>query len=261
MPQPAFTTHRSSYLQTKTSAKLFRVVLLIVLASTATAQVATPPLSDPSNIVNFFNTHSAGWLGFMQTYADRLFYLLAGIDLLWTSISLALQGLDLQAWIAGFMRKVLTIGIFLAILQKGPVWMNDIISSFTQLGTTAGGIGAPTPTAILADGLTLGAKLLAVSGAKGMLLDLPSAIGFLAAAAFMVIAFAIMCTQFVKAQIDTYLSLRAAFIFLGFGGSRWTAPYTERYIALCIAAGVRLMVIELFLGFGHYFASNCGCPK
>ena len=48
----------------------------------------------------------------------------------------------------------------------------------------------------------------------------------------------------------------AGFIFLGFGGSRWTAPYVERYIALAVAVGVKIMVLYLLIGGGIAITSG-----
>jgi len=39
-------------------------------------------------------------------------------------------------------------------------------------------------------------------------------------------------------------------IFVGFGGSRWTAPYVERYIGLGVAIGVKIMLLYLLIGSG-----------
>jgi type IV secretion system protein TrbL len=50
--------------------------------------------------------------------------------------------------------------------------------------------------------------------------------------------------------------MSAGYIFLGFGGSRWTAPYFERYISLAVSTGVRLMLIYLMLGVFRTVSNN-----
>src|SRR5580693_526618 len=42
----------------------------------------------------------------------------------------------------------------------------------------------------------------------------------------------------------------AGFIFLGFGGSRWTAPYAELYIGLAVSNSVKILVIYLLISVG-----------
>jgi type IV secretion system protein TrbL len=45
-------------------------------------------------------------------------------------------------------------------------------------------------------------------------------------------------------------------IFLGFGASRWTVPYTERYISLVVSTGVRLMVLYMIIGLGQTLSNT-----
>jgi type IV secretion system protein TrbL len=69
-----------------------------------------------------------------------------------------------------------------------------------------------------------------------------------------VLAFTGITIQFVVAMVESYIVVAAGFIFLGFGGSRWTAPYTERYIGLAVSVGVKIMMIYLLIGTGMNFA-------
>ena len=58
------------------------------------------------------------------------------------------------------------------------------------------------------------------------------------------------------ALVESYVVVGAGFIFLGFGGSRWTAPYVERYIALAVAVGVKLMVLYMLIGAGMTLSAS-----
>jgi type IV secretion system protein TrbL len=84
--------------------------------------------------------------------------------------------------------------------------------------------------------------------------DLLTGAMFGLAALLIILAYFIVCVHFMMALIEMWTSLRAAFLFVGFSGSRWTEPYAERYITLLISTGLRLMILELFVGFGHQFA-------
>src|SRR5262249_1300730 len=48
----------------------------------------------------------------------------------------------------------------------------------------------------------------------------------------------------------------AGYIFLGFGASRWTAPYVERYIGLAVSVGVKIMCLYLLIGLGMGFSNG-----
>jgi type IV secretion system protein TrbL len=65
-----------------------------------------------------------------------------------------------------------------------------------------------------------------------------------------VLAFTGITIQFVVAMVESYIIVAAGFIFLGFGGSRWTLPYAERYIGLAVSVGVKIMMIYLLVGTG-----------
>jgi type IV secretion system protein TrbL len=64
------------------------------------------------------------------------------------------------------------------------------------------------------------------------------------------LAFLVITVQFVVAIVESYLVVSAGFIFLGLGGSRWTAPYVERYIGLAVSVGIKIMILYLLIGSG-----------
>ena len=70
------------------------------------------------------------------------------------------------------------------------------------------------------------------------------------------LAFLGLSIQFVVATVESYLVIGAGFLFLGFGGSRWTAPYVERYIAYAVSTGVKIMLIYLLIGAGYIVSGS-----
>jgi TrbL/VirB6 plasmid conjugal transfer protein len=74
------------------------------------------------------------------------------------------------------------------------------------------------------------------------------------AAIIIVLSYAIITLQFTVAMVESYIVVTAGFIFVGFGGSRWTVPYTERYIGLAVSTGVKIMLLYLLIGAGLNFA-------
>ena len=62
------------------------------------------------------------------------------------------------------------------------------------------------------------------------------------------IAYLAIAIQFVVAMVESYLVIGAGVIFLGFGGSRWTAAYVERYIAYAVSVGMKILVLYLLGG-------------
>ncbi len=219
----------------------------------------------PSDLLNGYYAASTSWISLLQSTAQTLFWALAAIDLTWTCITLVLQHSELQPWMAGFIRKILTIGFFATLLQNGVTWTTDIVNFFINLGSTAGGrsVAQLSASQIMGNGVELAGKMLAgaasaasntntspigllIGGVGSFAPTIILAIG----SVIIMLAFVMIALHFVMAMVEAYVVVGAGYIFLGFGGSRWTVPYTEKYMGMVIAAGVRIMVLELVIGMG-----------
>jgi type IV secretion system protein TrbL len=190
------------------------------------------------------------WLTTAATYANRLFGLLALIEFAWTAAILVLERTDLQGWTAALIRKMMFIGAFFALLNFGPDWIPRIINSFQLIGQSASGLGSLAPTDVLVQGLNIAGNLLSGAANSGWMGNFGTALSLVFAALLAFLAFLGLTVQLVVTLVESYLVVGAGFIFLGFGGSRWTAPYVERYISLAVSTGVKVMVLYLLLGAG-----------
>jgi type IV secretion system protein TrbL len=224
----------------------------------------------PTTIITTFQNATAGWLTAMTPIATSLFWALAGIDFTWTCISLVLQHDDLKSWMGGFIRKILTIGFFAALLTNGATWIADIVNFFISIGGTVGGtnIANLNASSIMGTGIVIAGDML--TGGKGApstgasimsLFTNPVgniAIGLLMVlgAFLIVVCYVIIALHFVMAMVEAYITIGAGYIFLGFGGSRWTVPYTEKYLGMVVSAGVRIMVLEMMIGLGKPLAAT-----
>ena len=243
-------------------AVLFGAAFLL-LSLSASAQTGNPLDSGQPNMVfKAYQTASNQWVSVAQNAAQTLFGLLALIDFAWTASILALEGHDLNTYMAKIIRKLMTISVFALILSQGQYWMGAIIGSFVKLGqqtAQAAGSTAVTPGQIMADGFDLAAKTLAwaISGASTISITaiapfFPALFGLFIALAIL-IAYGIVVVNFIVTSIEALVVVGAGYIFLGFGGSQWTRSYMERYIALAVSIGARLMVLYMVVGLGHTF--------
>jgi len=196
------------------------------------------------------------WFAAVQGPAQTLFGLLAVIEFAWSAAVLALERTDLQSWTAGLLRKIMWIGAFYALLVFGPTWIPAIIDSFTQLGQQASGTGPLQPGDVFQRGLNLGGALLGSASDAGFLANPGTALAMVFAAILSFVAFCFISIQLVAALVESYIVVAAAFVFLGFGGSRWSAPYVEKYIALTVGVGVKIMILYLLVGVGMAISSN-----
>jgi len=213
-------------------------------------------VSPPTQFLQTFQQMRGQWFAAVQGPAQTLFGLLAIIEFAWSAAVLALERTDLQSWTAGLIRKLMWIGAFYALLVFGPTWIPAIVDSFTQLGQQASGLGPLQPGDVFQRGLNLGGALLGSASDAGFLSNFGTAMAMVFAAITSFVAFCFISIQLVAALVESYIVVAAAFFFLGFGGSRWSAPYVEKYIALAVGVGVKIMILFLLVGVGMALSAN-----
>jgi len=250
------------------------VLSALVIATGALAYgQSTAPQSGPSDLLDVYKNATTTWVSTTFGYANKLFGLLAFIDFTWAMIVLFLEGQELQGWIAGFLKKFMTISFFYALLINQSTWFPAIVNSFVQIGQQAGGVsGYLNPSDILWTGVQISGAILAAcipnaaagstagtvlgiiipgAGAALTAASLIPALVALFCALLIFLAYVVITLTFIMATVESYVVMSAGLIFLGFGASRWTVPYTERYISLVVSTGVRLMVLYMIVGLGQ----------
>jgi len=255
------------------------VLSALVIATGAFAYGQTPaPQSGPSDLLDVYKNATTTWVSTAFGYANKLFGSLAVIDFTWAMIVLFLERHELEGWIAGFLKKLMTISFFYALLINQSTWFPAIINSFVQIGQQAGGVsGYMNPSSILWTGVQISGAILAAclpsasasstpGGVLGVLVpgagaaltaaSLIPALVALFCALLIFLAYVVITLTFIMATVESYVVMSAGLIFLGFGASRWTVPYTERYISLVVSTGVRLMVLYMIIGLGQTLSNT-----
>ncbi|HEX4227732.1 MAG TPA: type IV secretion system protein [Bryobacteraceae bacterium] len=69
-------------------------------------------------------------------------------------------------------------------------------------------------------------------------------------ALLIMISYIVITIHFIVTMVESYLVVSVGFIFLGFGGSRWTVPYTERYIGLAVSIGIKIVLLYCLISAG-----------
>src|ERR1051326_5510249 len=127
-----------------------------VLVGTALAQQG--PLNSPSQIIQQYQQAQNNWLSAVFPAAQRLFFLLAVLEVTWTLTLVVLERADFHSLASTLVRKIMWIGIFYALLMSpfvsfggsGPTfWIRSIIDSFGILGRHAAGTANLSPSGVL----------------------------------------------------------------------------------------------------------------
>jgi type IV secretion system protein TrbL len=219
-------------------------------APSASAQISS---NNPSQILQQYRNFRITWITNIWPYANTLFALLATIEFAWSAAVMALEKSDLQSWTSALIRKIMWLGAFYALLLYGRQWIPAIIDSFSQLGGAAAGISGNqglAPTDVFMTGLNIAGALMGAASTSAFFTNPATSIAVMIAAALVVLGFTAITIQYIVAIVESYLVVSAGVIFLGFGGSRWTTPYVERYIGLGVSTGVKIMILYMLIAAG-----------
>lgn len=247
-------------IRTTTPARLVRCAIALAIALSAipvmVAQAPPPFVSNnPSQILSAFQAARGSWIASVSSYANALFGALAVIEFAWSAAVMVLEKADLQSWTSALVRKIMWIGGFYMLLINGTTWIPFIIDSFTKIGQTSSGVVSISPSAVFAQGLAVAGALSNGFSVAGFLTQPAVIFSLIVAAVIVVVSYAMITIQFLVAIVESYIVVAAGFVFLGFGGSRWTAPYAERYIGLAVSNGTKIMVIYLLIAVGTTLGS------
>lgn len=208
------------------------------------------------NITEGYKSASAGWFAPMEQMARSLFWKLAAIEFAWSAIVWALQQENMQSFTAVVVKKIMGIGFFFFILSNASYWIPAIVNSLKKAGQTASGTTEMTPSGVFDTGIDIANVILTGLHDKSVFTDFMTVVvGGLSALAI-VVAFLVITGQLIVALIESYIVISAGVLFLGFGGSRWTTDFTQKYISYAFATGVKLLMLYLIIGVGMQQANT-----
>jgi type IV secretion system protein TrbL len=233
-----------------------RLILVVAGAfASATATHAQAPVDVGGTFQQIAQAANA-WIPAITQEAAFLFYVLAALDFAWGAPQL-LRESDFNGLFLSLIKKLLVISFFYAVLINGQTWIPAIVNSFAQLGATAAGVSVvQNPSDIMTQGVQIVSDLFTKISATDLLTQPGGAITTILAACIVLASYIIITLHYVVTKLESIIVMSAGYIFLGFGGSRWTSPYFERYISLAVGTGVRLMLIYLMLGVFKTVSSN-----
>ena len=258
------------------NASFFRFTAWLLLA--ALFIVIEPAFAGTNGVLDSvqqtIQTASAGWMAKSLGYANSLFFGLAGLEFVWSAIQITLKKNDLPDIIVGTLFKVMSLAFFAMLLTEAPIWIPDIINSFTQAGTAVSGGGTPlTPSGVIDQGINLSSVLITqgmqvntaqnsgittivTSGGTSLGSYLLAAIVIGLTGIMIILAFAVIALQLFVTLVESYLVIGGGAIMLGFLGSRWTSNFGEKYFGYAVSVGIKLFTLYLIIGFGSTLVND-----
>ena len=245
----------------------------VLIAPAAFAQImpTIPSNGVMDNLANLMSSRATAWLTTAQDFARHLFYGLAAIEVTWAGIEYTLRKNELGDLIVSILFKLLAICFFyFVIINLAPTWVPLIIRSFTQMGATVSGttIAQLSPSAVFEHGIVLAGALFNRAGQGSFITEVTGVLESLPAMLILMFSFAFVALKLLITLAEADIVLAGALPMLGFLGSRWTAPWGEKYFGYAVSVGVKLMVLYLVIGLGdqifmdeqNFFSGGTGPP-
>ncbi len=225
-----------------------------------------------NTIQSVYQTAMHGWFSTLQGIANDLFFSLAAIDITWMALTWMLTRKTFDEIVPSVLKKVMTLGFFLALLTNAGTWVPDVIDSFVDAGQQAGAYQTLTPSTILTDavgasvgiltGTTppapgqaapaqqsfFGKVLSTVESATSPLGDIEDVLLRIIVAFVVFAALTYIAIELLVLLIESYVVIGAGVLFLGFGGSRWTTKFVDGYLNYAVSLGAKLFVLYLIVG-------------
>ena len=233
------------------------LVLVMLAYSSDAAMAAQSGSGTLTDVVNAFKSTSGGWIGTALTYARHLFFALVAIELAWTAITYVLQRDNLSDFVANLVLKLMGVFFFLGLLQNAPTWIPAVVDSFSQAGAAISGQNTVLdPSSTFGQGLQLAKAMLGTLNNPAIFTAILPVLLAVLCSIGVVIAYAVVAGQLFITLIESYIVISAGLFFLGFSGSRWTLPFSERYVGYAVSVGIKLFMLYLIVGLGATLAQQ-----
>ncbi|NIE78353.1 P-type conjugative transfer protein TrbL [Pantoea sp. Ap-967] len=226
-------------------------VVLLLLASflVTTDAMAATNLHDPSGsftgLLDLVKNSASQWDAKLKGYAERLFWMLALIQFIWTFMPLVFKQADLGEIVGELLRFILVIGFFWALLQFASEWAEAVVNSFRQAGAAAAGLGetAIRPGDIFGTAIELANTIGDVETWNPLTAFMVALAGVL-----VLLCFAFIAAFMGLTIIESYVVINASVLFMGFGASQWTREYAMAIVRYAVSVGAKLFILTLIVG-------------
>ena len=230
------------------------VTLFFAFPDTLLAQTSDNILD---SIVTMYRDEAESWRAPIMQAATRLFWILVGIDFIWTGINLGLERATFERIVAELIKRIMIIGFFYALLINSGAWASAIINSFRNLATEAGATGIGSGTGISPSNIfDIGIRIAGDLSQQVTFSEIGESIARVIISIIILISFAFIAGLLLVALVELYIALNAAVILLAFGGSRWTSDYAIKYLSYILSTGMKIFVMQLLIAIGQTFIQN-----
>lgn len=238
----------------------FIALLLLFLSTNVSAELAyIDPATNQSvldQVVYKFWTKVKAWQNIIQGAAQRLFWTLVLISMVWTFGMMLLRKADIGDFFAEFTRFIIFTGFYFWLLTNAVSGHNiagTIIDSMQQLGGTAAGLpSGSSHTSIVNTGILIWNQSI---NNLNILDPIDSLVGLIMSLIILIIL-TVIAVNMLLLLISSWVLMYAGIFLLGFGGARWTSDIAINYFKTVLGIGIQLFVMLLIVGIGSDLLSS-----
>jgi type IV secretion system protein TrbL len=231
---------------------LLGIALLIVCSAAAAATDLHDATRSFDGLLDLVQQKAGSWNAALRGFAEKLFWLLATLQLFRTFFPMLFKQADFGGIFAELIRYLLTIGFFYFLLLNSVPIAEAIINSFRQAGAAASGTGLYLhPGEIFG----LGVELAKMVG-DAMTLNPATATMIAISTVIILLSFTFIAAFMQVTLIEAYLVINIAVFFMGFGGSQWTRDYALSMLKYALAVGAKLLVLTLLISLVMMFIAD-----
>lgn len=220
------------------------VAMCLLWAGPALAVGTLDPAIASDGLLSLMRNSANTWAPILRGFATDIFWTLALIQFVWKFGMLALKQTDFAELAAEFIRWIVIIGLYAALLMYSVDWTQAIVDSFRQVGAAAAGTSTQfQPGDLFALAIELGRTVSSVG-----LTDPVTAVVVAISAVLIVACFTFLAAFVMVTLIESYFVINAGVFFMGFGGSEWTREYAMAMLRYAVSVAAKLMVLQLIVG-------------
>jgi len=224
-------------------------LIAVPMAANAQAPINAEGSGAMTTVLGAFLAKFSAGYGLLMPWAITLFYILAGIEIVWASLYWALEG---ENFIPQLITKTFFIGAFYFLVTNWQSLVNTVVTGFVQVGAQAGGAGAggvpdlQDPSQLINQFWNLAAPIAAYQAALPWY-SLAKAVMFGIAYLILAAAIIIIAIQCALTYLEFYLVSVIATVLVPFGVNKHLSFLAERAFGAVIANGVKTAVLAFIL--------------
>lgn len=232
------------------------LLLVVVLAfGLTTAAPAPAGAAQLDTIVNTFQLGAQQTLDRARLLGLTAYKALVALEIvmtLYAAVFLFMNGkMEMQGFLATVVQKAIVVSLGLIMLEFYPVFVPKIISTFTDAGSQLVGLHGITPSVFVGQGLYLAGMLFYTSNNAGFLFAGPVAVLAWASGILIFVCFTLVAWRLTMVLCEGALLLGGGVFFLGFWGSRITAPLAENYLVVLTRLGIHTYFLYMVVSVAN----------